>query len=34
MGDCNAEARRRSLTGTTRKEFMRPCLGGRMPAAG
>lgn len=34
MRDCNAEARRRSLTGTSRKAFMRPCLGGRMPAAG
>jgi len=33
MRDCNAEARRRSLTGTSRKDFMRPCLGGNMPAA-
>jgi len=33
MRDCNAEARRRSLTGTSRKEFMRPCLRGNMPAA-
>jgi hypothetical protein len=33
MRDCNAEARRRSLTGTLRTEFMRPCLGGRMPPA-
>jgi hypothetical protein len=33
MRDCNAEARRRSLTGTTRKAFMRPCLGGHMPSA-
>lgn len=34
MRDCNAEARRRNLSGTERSAFMRPCLSGNMPTAG
>jgi hypothetical protein len=34
MRDCNAEARRRNLTGTARQAFMRPCLAGNAPSAG
>lgn len=34
MRDCNAEARRRNLSGTPRQSFMRPCLSGNMPSAG
>ena len=34
MRDCNAEARRRNLSGSLRQSFMRPCLSGNMPSAG
>lgn len=34
MRDCNAEARRRGLSGNSRQVFMRPCLAGNMPSAG